>query len=195
MEKWQNYYSKAEQAEIEKKTSKGVKFPTALYQLAKANGQPIPKHARIKACQRVGMPLLKADIQNLTALANGQKFLQPAMSKKKVQHLHAKSIRRQKPRPQVTAKERLQRILRQYDSWVQTGEEIGIMQFEKHRRYRMQAANVLKDPDVTNYALNRQVNLMENQLERLMERVQWRQNNQRFYWKRMTRWLQHDGFI
>ena len=179
MEKWQNYYSKEEQAVLKEKAKQKIKFPTTLYQIAKANGQFIPKHARIKACQRARMPLLKADIQNLTALANGQKL--PAPPKKKAKRSQTKVLRERETLPKITAKERLQRILSQYDSWVQTGEEVGIMQFEKHRRYRIQAADVLKNPEATNYALNRQANLMENQLERLMERVERRQDNQRFY--------------
>ena len=48
------------------------------------------------------------------------------------------------------------------------------MQFEKHRRYRNRAFEVLNDPDATMAAMHRQANYLEGQIQRLEERMQQR---------------------
>ena len=72
------------------------------------------------------------------------------------------------------AKKQLQGMLKRYDSLVASAEEIGVMQFEKHRRYRNRAFEILNNPDATAAAMHRQVNYLEGQIQRLEERMQQR---------------------
>ena len=75
-----------------------------------------------------------------------------------------------------SARQRLQELLRRYDGLVQSGEAVGTMQFEKHRRYRAKAAAVLNDPQAKTHTLIKQANYLEGQIERLQERIEQRSN-------------------
>lgn len=74
----------------------------------------------------------------------------------------------------TSAKKQLQTMLKRYDGLVASAEEIGVMQFEKHRRYRNRAFEVLNDPDATPASMHRQANYLEGQIQRLKERMQQR---------------------
>ena len=78
------------------------------------------------------------------------------------------------PDAKTSAKKQLQTMLKRYDGLVASAEEIGVMQFEKHRRYRNRAFEVLNDPDATMAAMHRQANYLEGQIQRLEERMQQR---------------------
>ena len=199
MNNWQTFYSAAQQAEIQSKHQRGIGFPAELYQRARKAGKFIPHYQRIKACQQAQLPLLTEDIQNLTAVINHQPLSNPVSGSAK-QHQRAKSITQQpmttrpheknwskmrtkskKQRPvnanidtKTSAKKQLQTMLKRYDGLVASAEEIGVMQFEKHRRYRNRAFEVLNDPDATMAAMHRQANYLEGQIQRLEERMQQR---------------------
>lgn len=199
MNNWQTFYSAAQQAEIQSKHQRGIGFPAELYQRALKAGKFIPHYQRIKACQQAQLPLLTEDIQNLTAVINHQPLSNPVSGSAK-QHQRAKSKKQQpmttrpheknwskmrtkskKQRPvnantdtKTSAKKQLQTMLKRYDGLVASAEEIGVMQFEKHRRYRNRAFEVLNDPDATMAAMHRQANYLEGQIQRLEERMQQR---------------------
>lgn len=162
-------------------------------------GKSIPHYQRIVACQQAQLPLLTEDIQNLTAVINHQPLSNPVSGSAK-QHQRAKSKKQQpmttrpheknwskmrtkskKQRPvnanidtKTSAKKQLQTMLKRYDGLVASAEEIGVMQFEKHRRYRNRAFEVLNDPDATPASMHRQANYLEGQIQRLKERMQQR---------------------
>ncbi len=199
MNNWQTFYSAAQQAEIQSKHQRGIGFPAELYQRALKTGKFIPHYQRIKACQQAQLPLLTEDIQNLTAVINHQPLSNPVSGSAK-QHQRAKSKKQQsmttrpheknwskmrtkskKQRPvnanidtKTSAKKQLQTMLKRYDGLVASAEEIGVMQFEKHRRYRNRAFEVLNDPDATPASMHRQANYLEGQIQRLKERMQQR---------------------
>lgn len=159
MNNWQTFYSAAQQAEIQSKHQRGIGFPAELYQRALKAGKFIPHYQRIVACQQAQLPLLTEDIQNLTAVINHQPLSNPVSGSAK-QHQRAKSKKQQpmttrpheknwskmrtkskKQRPvnanidtKTSAKKQLQTMLKRYDGLVASAEEIGVMQFEKHRR-------------------------------------------------------------
>ncbi|WP_048345293.1 hypothetical protein [Limosilactobacillus mucosae] len=177
MNNWQTFYSAGEQAIILAKHQRGIGFPAELYQRALKAGKSIPHYQRIVACQQAQLPLLTEDIQNLTAVINHQPLSNPVSGSAK-QHQRAKS---KKQRPvnantdtKTSAKKQLQTMLKRYDGLVASAEEIGVMQFEKHRRYRNRAFEVLNDPDATMAAMHRQANYLEGQIQRLEERMQQR---------------------
>ncbi len=201
MNNWQTFYSASEQVIILAKHQRGIGFPAELYQRALKAGKSIPHYQRIAACQQAQLPLLTEDIQNLTAVINHQPLLNPvsgsakqrqcAKSKKQqpmTTRLHEKnrSKMRAKPKKQrpatnnanpdakTSAKKQLQTMLKRYDGLVASAEEIGVMQFEKHRRYRNRAFEVLNDPDATPASMHRQANYLEGQIQRLEERMQQR---------------------
>lgn len=179
MNNWQTFYSAAQQAEIQSKHRRGIGFPAELYQRALKAGKSIPHYQRIKACQKCQLPLLTEDIQNLTAVINHQSLSSPVSSSAK-QYRQTKPPKRQslitdtKTDTKKSAKKQLQTMLKRYDSLVASAEEIGVMQFEKHRRYRNRAFEVLNDPDATMAAMHRQANYLEGQIQRLEERMQQR---------------------
>ncbi|SDN82216.1 hypothetical protein [Limosilactobacillus mucosae] len=203
MNNWQTFYSASEQAIILAKHQRGIGFPAELYQRALKAGKSIPHYQRIVACQQAQLPLLSEDIQNLTAVINHQPLSNPVSGSAK-QHQRAKSKKQQpmitrpheknwskmhtkskKQRPatnnanpdaKTSAKKQLQTMLKRYDGLVASAEEIGVMQFEKHRRYRNRAFEVLNDPDATMAmaAMHRQANYLEGQIKRLEERMQQR---------------------
>ena len=199
MNNWQTFYSAAQQAEIQSKHQRGIGFPAELYQRALKAGKSIPHYQRIKACQKCQLPLLTEDIQNLTAVINHQPLSNPVSGLAK-QHQRAKSKKQQsmttrpheknwskmrtkskKQRPvtantdtKTSAKKQMQTMLKRYDGLVASAEEIGVMQFEKHRRYRNRAFEVLNDPDATVASMHRQANYLEGQIQRLEERMQQR---------------------
>ena len=195
MNNWQTFYSASEQAIILAKHQRGIGFPAELYQRALKAGKSIPHYQRIKACQQAQLPLLTEDIQNLTAVINHQPLvnLNPASSSAK-QRQRTKSKKQQpvntrpheknrskkqrsatnnaKPDAKTSAKKQLRIMLKRYDGLVASAEEIGVMQFEKHRRYRNRAFEVLNDPDAAMAAMHRQANYLEGQIQRLEERMQ-----------------------
>ena len=199
MNNWQTFYSASEQAIILAKHQRGIGFPAELYQRALKAGKSIPHYQRIVACQQAQLPLLTEDIQNLTAVINHQPPLNPVSGSAK-QHQRTKSKKQRsvttrphernrskmraksnnqrqvtnnaKPDTKTSAKKRLQTMLKRYDGLVASAEEIGVMQFEKHRRYRNRAFEVLNDPDATMAAMHRQANYLEGQIQRLEERMQ-----------------------
>ena len=201
MNNWQTFYSAGEQAIILAKHQRGIGFPAELYQRALKAGKSIPHYQRIVACQQAQLPLLTEDIQNLTAVINHQPLSNPVSGSAK-QHQRAKSKKQQpmttrpheknwskmstksnnqrqvtnnaKPDTKTSAKKQLQTMLKRYDGLVASAEEIGVMQFEKHRRYRNRAFEVLNDPDATMAAMHRQANYLEGQIQRLEERMQQR---------------------
>ena len=199
MNNWQTFYSAAQQAEIQSKHQRGIGFPAELYQRALKAGKFIPHYQRIVACQQAQLPLLTEDIQNLTAVINHQPLSNPVSGSAK-QHQRAKSKKQQsmttrpheknwskmrtkskKQRPvnanidtKTSAKKQLQTMLKRYDGLVASAEEIGVMQFEKHRHYRNRAFEVLNDPDATPASMHRQANYLEGQIQRLKERMQQR---------------------
>ncbi|MEO5288651.1 hypothetical protein [Limosilactobacillus allomucosae] len=195
MNNWQTFYSASEQAIILAKHQRGIGFPAELYQRALKAGKSIPHYQRIKACQQAQRPLLTEDIQNLTAVINHQPLLNPASSSAK-QRQRTKSKKQQpvntrpheknrskkqrsatnnaKPDAKTSAKKQLRIMLKRYDGLVANAEEIGVMQFEKHRRYRNRAFEVLNDPDAAMAAMHRQANYLEGQIQRLEERMQQR---------------------
>lgn len=199
MNNWQTFYSVGEQAIILAKHQRGIVFPAELYQRALKAGQSIPHYQRIVACQQAQLPLLTEDIQNLTAVINHQPLLNPTPGPAK-QHQRTKSKKQQpmttrpheknrsemrakskkqrlvnaNPDTKTSAKKQLQAMLKRYDGLVTSAEEIGVMQFEKHRRYRNRAFEVLNDPDATMAAMHRQANYLEGQIQRLEERMQQR---------------------
>lgn len=201
MNNWQTFYSASEQAIILAKHQRGIGFPAELYQRALKAGKSIPHYQRIVACQQAQLPLLTEDIQNLTAVINHQPLLNPVSGSAK-QRQRAKSKKQQpmttrlheknrskmraksnnqrqvtnnaKPDTKTSAKKQLQTMLKRYDGLVASAEEIGVMQFEKHRRYRNRAFEVLNDPDATMAAMHRQANYLEGQIQRLEERMQQR---------------------
>ena len=63
-------------------------------------------------------------------------------------------------------------MIKRYDDLADTAETMGIMQFEKHRRYRNRAFEILNDPDAKTTTLSRQSSYLEVQIERLEERMQ-----------------------
>ncbi|MFR0579483.1 hypothetical protein ACLUW0_02035 [Limosilactobacillus mucosae] len=178
MSNWQNFYTISQQKNILQKANRGIGFPEQLYQLALAAGSSIPKHERIKACRQARMPLLTEDIQNLTAVANHQP-IEPRTAlkssqrhyKKRVQVIE-KTVVQSSKNSKVLASQRLQTMLKRYDDLADTAETMGIMQFEKHRRYRNRAFEILNDPDAKTTALSRQSSYLEVQIERLEERMQ-----------------------
>ncbi|MEO5283895.1 hypothetical protein ABC389_07795 [Limosilactobacillus sp. WILCCON 0053] len=199
MNNWQTFYSASEQAIILAKHQRGIGFPAELYQRALKAGKSIPHYQRIKACQQAQLPLLTEDIQNLTAVINHQPLLNPASgsakqrqrTKSKKQQsvntrpheknrskMRAKSKKQRsatdnaKPDAKTSAKKQLRIMLKRYDGLVASAEEIGVMQFEKHRRYRNRAFEVLNDPDAAMAAMHRQANYLEGQIQRLEERMQ-----------------------
>ncbi|WP_270638364.1 hypothetical protein [Limosilactobacillus mucosae] len=183
MNNWQTFYSASEQAIILAKHQRGIGFPAELYQRALKAGKSIPHYQRIVACQQAQLPLLTEDIQNLTAVINHQPLSNPVSGSAK-QHQRAKS-KKQQPmttRPheknwskmRTKSKKQLQTMLKRYDGLVASAEEIGVMQFEKHRRYRNRAFEVLNDPDATPASMHRQANYLEGQIQRLEERMQQR---------------------
>lgn len=201
MNNWQTFYSASEQVIILAKHQRGIGFPAELYQRALKAGKSIPHYQRIAACQQAQLPLLTEDIQNLTAVINHQPLSNPVSGSAK-QHQRAKSKKQQpmtarlheknwskmrtksnnqrqvtnnaKPDTKTSAKKQLQTMLKRYDGLVASAEEIGVMQFEKHRRYRNRAFEVLNDPDATMAAMHRQANYLEGQIQRLEERMQQR---------------------
>ena len=140
---WRRYYREDEQREIQAKQQRKIRFPAQLYHLAKQTGRPLPNFQRIEAAKQANLPLLTVDIQALTALVNGQ--TKPVMSRSlPPSHRHrSTTVRKAHVK---SARQRLQELLRRYDGLVQSGEAVGTMQFEKHRRYRAKAAAVLNDP-------------------------------------------------
>lgn len=201
MNNWQTFYSASEQAIILAKHQRGIGFPAELYQRALKAGKSIPHYQRIKACQQAQLPLLTEDIQNLTAVINHQPLLNPTpgpakqrqRTKSKKQQsvntrpheknrskMRAKSKKQRsatdsaKPDAKTSAKKQLQTMLKRYDGLVTSAEEIGVMQFEKHRRYRNRAFEVLNNPDATVASMHRQANYLEGQIQRLEERMQQR---------------------
>lgn len=177
MNNWQTFYSAGEQAIILAKHQRGIGFPAELYQRALKAGKSIPHYQRIVACQQAQLPLLTEDIQNLTAVINHQPLSNPVSGSAK-QHQRAK-LKKQQPvnantDTKTSAKKQLQTMLKRYDGLVASAEEIGVMQFEKHRRYRNRAFEVLNDPDATVASMHRQVNYLEGQIQRLEERMQQR---------------------
>lgn len=201
MNNWQTFYSASEQAIILAKHQRGIGFPAELYQRALKAGKSISHYQRIVACQQAQLPLLTEDIQNLTAVINHQPLSNPVSGSAK-QHQRAKSKKQQpmttrpheknwskmrtkpnnqrqvtnnaKPDTKTSAKKQLQTMLKRYDGLVASAEEIGVMQFEKHRRYRNRAFEVLNDPDATLASMHRQANYLEGQIQRLEERMQQR---------------------
>lgn len=201
MNNWQTFYSAGEQAIILAKHQRGIGFPAELYQRALKAGKSIPHYQRIVACQQAQLPLLTEDIQNLTAVINHQPLSNPVSGSAK-QHQRAKSKKQQpmttrpheknwskmrtksnnqrqvtnnaKPDTKTSAKKQLQTMLKRYDGLVASAEEIGVMQFEKHCRYRNRAFEVLNDPDATMAAMHHQANYLEGQIQRLEERMQQR---------------------
>ncbi|MDO4455792.1 MAG: hypothetical protein Q4B66_03730 [Ligilactobacillus agilis] len=176
MTHWQSMYTKAEVKEIEQKMARQVKFPEALFQLAWQKGVAIPNLARIKISRDQQLPLLTVDIQNLTAVANDQpikQVVEPKKSKAKLKPRRKKSAVNLKPSrgDQQVARKRLKSLLQRYDGLVQSGEAMGVMQFEKHRRYRSKALAILNDQDATLASLSRQANYLESQIQRLEERL------------------------
>lgn len=197
MNNWQTFYSVGEQAIILAKHQRGIVFPAELYQRALKAGQSIPHYQRIVACQQAQLPLLTEDIQNLTAVINHQPLLNPTPGPAK-QHQRTKSKKQQpmttrpheknrskmrakskkqrlvnaNPDTKTSAKKQLQTMLKRYDGLVTSAEEIGVMQFEKHRRYRNRAFEVLNNPDATVASMHRQANYLEGQIQRLEERMQ-----------------------
>lgn len=199
MNNWQTFYSASQQAIILAKHQRGIGFPAELYQRALKAGKSIPHYQRIKACQKYQLPLLTEDIQNLTAVIDHQPLLNPTPGPAK-QHQRTKSKKQQpmttrpheknrskmrakskkqrlvnaNPDTKTSAKKQLQAMLKRYDGLVTSAEEIGVMQFEKHRRYRNRAFEVLNNPDATVASMHRQVNYLEGQIQRLEERMQQR---------------------
>lgn len=197
MNNWQTFYSVGEQAIILAKHQRGIVFPAELYQRALKAGQSIPHYQRIVVCQQAQLPLLTEDIQNLTAVINHQPLLNPTPGPAK-QHQRTKSKKQQpmttrpheknrskmrakskkqrlvnaNPDTKTSAKKQLQTMLKRYDGLVTSAEEIGVMQFEKHRRYRNRAFEVLNNPDATVASMHRQANYLEGQIQRLEERMQ-----------------------
>lgn len=193
MNNWQTFYSASEQAIILAKHQRGIGFPAELYQRALKAGKSIPHYQRIAACQQAQRPLLTEDIQNLTAVINHQPLLNPASSSAK-QRQRTKSKKQQpvntrpheknrskkqrsatnnaKPDAKTSAKKQLRIMLKRYDGLMASAEEIGVMQFEKHRRYRNRAFEVLNDPDAKTAAMHRQINYLEGQIQRLEESMQ-----------------------
>ena len=197
MNNWQTFYSVGEQAIILAKHQREIVFPAELYQRALKAGQSIPHYQRIVACQQAQLPLLTEDIQNLTAVINHQPLLNPTPGPAK-QHQRTKSKKQQpmttrpheknrskmrakskkqrlvnaNPDTKTSAKKQLQTMLKRYDGLVTSAEEIGVMQFEKHRRYRNRAFEVLNNPDATVASMHRQANYLEGQIQRLEERMQ-----------------------
>lgn len=174
MSNWQNFYTISQQKNILQKANRGIGFPEQLYQLALAAGSS----ERIKACRQARMPLLTEDIQNLTAVANHQP-IEPRTAlkssqrhyKKRVQVIE-KTVVQSSKNSKALASQRLQTMLKRYDDLADTAETMGIMQFEKHRRYRNRAFEILNDPDAKTTALSRQSSYLEVQIERLEERMQ-----------------------
>ena len=179
MNNWQTFYSASEQVIILAKHQRGIGFPAELYQRALKAGKSLPHYQRIVACQQAQLPLLSEDIQNLTAVINHQPLLNPASgSAKQRQRTKSKKQRsatnNANPDAKTSAKKQLQTMLKRYDGLVASAEEIGVMQFEKHRRYRNRAFEVLNDPDATMAAMHRQANYLEGQIQHLEERMQQR---------------------
>ncbi|WP_283576085.1 hypothetical protein [Limosilactobacillus pulli] len=179
MNNWQTFYSAAQQAEIQSKHQRGIGFPAELYQRALKAGKFIPHYQRIKACQQAQLPLLTEDIQNLTAVINHQPLASPttgsAKRRQRTKHRTRRPVATNaKAAAKTDAKKQLQGMLKRYDSLVASAEEIGVMQFEKHRRYRNRAFEILNNPDATTAAMHRQVNYLEGQIQRLEERMQQR---------------------
>lgn len=170
---WRRYYREDEQREIQAKQQRKIRFPAQLYHLAKQTGRPLPNFQRIEAAKQANLPLLTVDVQALTALVNGQ--TKPVMSRSlPPSHRHrSTTVRKAHVK---SARQRLQELLRRYDGLVQSGEAVGTMQFEKHRRYRAKAAAVLNDPQAKTHTLIKQANYLEGQIERLQERIEQRSN-------------------
>ena len=183
---WRRYYREDEQREIKAKQQRKIRFPAQLYHLAKQTGRTLPNFQRIEAAKQANLPLLTVDIQALTALVNGQIDIQaltalvngqnkPTMSRSlPLSHRHRSTAVRKAHGK--SARQRLRELLRRYDGLVQSGEAVGTMQFEKHRRYRAKAAAVLNDPQAKNHTLIKQANYLEGQIERLQERIEQRSN-------------------
>ncbi|MFR0617379.1 hypothetical protein ACLUWF_04235 [Limosilactobacillus mucosae] len=175
MNNWQTFYSASEQAIILAKHQRGIGFPAELYQRALKAGKSIPHYQRIVACQQAQLPLLTEDIQNLTAVINHQPLASPTTgSANRRQRTKHRTRRPVATNAKTAAKKQLQGMLKRYDSLVASAEEIGVMQFEKHRRYRNRAFEILNNPDATAAAMHRQVNYLEGQIQRLEERMQQR---------------------
>ena len=181
------------------KASARDRFPGRTVPTGAQAGKSISHYQRIVACQQAQLPLLTEDIQNLTAVINHQPLSNPVSGSAK-QHQRAKSKKQQpmttrpheknwskmraKPKKQrpvnantdtkTSAKKTAADMLKRYDGLVASAEEIGVMQFEKHRRYRNRAFEVLNDPDATPASMHRQANYLEGQIQRLEERMQQR---------------------
>ena len=174
MEEWRQYYTKREQKAIRAKIEKGIGFPDELYQMAQQKQRSFANLKRMEFSRKEGLPLLNSDIQILTEIINSSKNAR-ANAQTKKQSRTSPSRNRRPGNENEVARERLRTLLRRYDGMVSSGEEIGEMQFEKHRRYRHKAAQVLDNPQATTNSLKKQVNYLENQIERLEERVSRRQ--------------------
>lgn len=174
MEEWRQYYTKREQKAIRAKIEKGIDFPDELYQMAQQKQRSFAKQMRMEFSRKKGLPLLNSDIRILTEIINGSTTPRVNAQTKK-QSRTSPSCNRRPGNENEVARERLRTLLRRYDGMVSSGEEIGEMQFEKHRRYRHRAAQVLDNPQATTNSLKKQVNYLENQIERLEERVARRQ--------------------
>ena len=176
MEEWLQYYTKREQKAIRAKIEKGIGFPDELYQMAQQKQRSFAKQMRMEFSRKKGLPLLNSDIRILTEIINGlAKSKGRSETKTKEKSRVSPSRNRRPGNENEVARERLRTLLRRYDGIVSSGEEIGEMQFEKHRRYRHKAAQVLENPQATTNSLKKQVNYLENQIERLEERVSRRQ--------------------
>lgn len=176
MEEWLQYYTKREQKAIRAKIEKGIDFPDELYRMARQKQHSFANLKRMEFSRKEGLPLLNSDIQILTEIINGSTKSKGRSEAKTKEKSRVSPSRNRRPgNENEVARERLRTLLRRYDGMVSSGEEIGEMQFEKHRRYRHKAAQVLENPQATTNSLKKQVNYLENQIERLEERVSRRQ--------------------
>ncbi len=69
--------NRQQEAELQQRIKKGIQFPEELFKMAEQTGWTIPDYQRLKEHRQKGWPLLKADIANLEAIANGREIEEP----------------------------------------------------------------------------------------------------------------------
>lgn len=162
--------TKPEQAEIRRKQRQGVTFPEELFQLAydQIPDAPYEFKMRLIESRQKNWPLLNADIKMLSALAN-QQSIEPLV-KPQAKRRKAKT----KPVSQAELKslhQQLDRLVSTYQSMLSRGEEVGVMPFEKHRRWLDKAQRVLENPRATKTALSKEISYLEDQIDRLSDQI------------------------
>lgn len=177
--------NRQQEAELQQRIKKGIQFPEELFKMAEQTGWTIPDYQRLKEHRQKGWPLLKADIANLEAIANGREIEEPRRPSSTVRiERPAKKKRSTATKAEANAKQaardRLAKMLRRYNGLVASGELLGVMENERDRRWMHIAETVLNDAEATTRALSSQANKIETKIERIEERLLRRQ--ERYYY-------------